>query len=121
MSANLSRRHLFARLGGGLVALWTWLRGRQHAAANPAASVRRRRPHPPALWNPNGCGRSSPSCVVHTYDADGKLLSERRLDPSPEPPTDVRCEADGTITVTYADRPATSPVADTPTPPDDAS
>jgi hypothetical protein len=44
MSANLSRRHLCVRLGVGLMALWTWLHGRQHAAANPAASVLRRRP-----------------------------------------------------------------------------
>jgi hypothetical protein len=120
MSANLSRRHLFARLGGGLVALWTWLRGRPHAAANPAASVLRR-PRPPSPWKADGCDRSRPSCVVHTYDADGRLLSERRPDPSPEPPPVVRSEADGTITVTSADRLATGPLADQPTPPEVAS
>jgi hypothetical protein len=116
MSANLSRRHLFARLGGGLVALWTWLHGRSHAAANPAASALRR-PRPPALWNAGGCGRSRPSRVLRTYDADGRRRSECHLDPNPEPPPlVVRYYADGTSTVSYADRPATGPVADEPPP-----
>jgi hypothetical protein len=97
-------------------------------AARPAARRRQPRrlrpappPRPPSPWNADGCGRSRPSCVGHTYDADGRLLSERRLDPSPDPPPVVRSEADGTITVTCADRPATGPVADEPTPPAAAS
>jgi hypothetical protein len=108
MPAKFHRRHLFARLGAGLAALWACLRRTPPAAAKAAAVPR---PLPPTPWSgpSDGCGGAT--CVASTYDGQGRLVSQRVCTDHHRLPVLCCSEAGGTVTVTYA-------AAADPTPPD---
>jgi hypothetical protein len=76
MTAKFTRRHLFARLGAGLAGLWSCLRGRAPAAANPPAPPVVPSPQETIRWISYDC---SPATFVSTttYDCHGRVIAVR--------------------------------------------